>query len=213
MASTHAGRGDRTRTGGEEMGVKKAVRTAASAANLAALQREWDARLLADGFVDLERKKGGGRLDPYMKLPGTPTLDESTADAYEAFRALLHDPEAFTDDDERRIWELYCEGASELEISRQLGISRNRKVRATVDVLTRRATMWGDKKSTSSASMWCEFTRRPMASTRMTRTERAKIERRAIRKAIAALTIASEAAAPRPRMGRIREISWQRACE
>jgi hypothetical protein len=120
------------------------------------LRREWAERLRASGFEDLEslRDPDGplsdrGNLHP---VANTPTergrLAERMEDGaeYQAWaRAILHDG-PWKSAQERRIWELHCEGQGDRDIAAALNIKRWR-VQAILQAIKARASKrWANQQ-------------------------------------------------------------------
>jgi hypothetical protein len=96
------------------------------------LQREWAARLKADGFHDLE----GPDRDGPLSNAGKPHPKEDTADGHEHLARLHEDGAAYqraarsllwgrrwADVTERRIWQMHVDGAGLREITATLEVS------------------------------------------------------------------------------------------
>ncbi len=109
-----------------------------SASALRKLQREWDKRLAAEGFVDIE-----GRCDIRTGWIDRPRgkLDPSAAEFY---RLAPEFGEFYEWDDDltRRVWMLHAEGLSRPEILQTLGLSRSREVRTRLEKARARFTLW-----------------------------------------------------------------------
>lgn len=109
-----------------------------SASALRRLQREWDKRLAADGFEDIEARcdvRTGWIDRPRAKL------DPSAAEFY---RLAPEFGEFFEWDDEQTklIWQMHSNGASRPEILQALGLSRPREVRTRLEKIRARFALW-----------------------------------------------------------------------
>lgn len=107
--------------------------------NIAVLQRQWDARLAAEGFVDIERSATGGRLDPYQKTArGAPdNYSADVAEYYRAAGALVQDAR-FANRREREIWRLHADGLSWNAIVDAIPGTSKHTVQAVVERFRRR---------------------------------------------------------------------------
>ncbi len=90
---------------------------------LSALQQEWDAKLAASGFVDLEKRSDGGRLDAHMKLPGHVDDDPDAREYYLRAAHLLNEPGGPIGR-AREVWILHADGVSNKEIATRLRARR-----------------------------------------------------------------------------------------
>ena len=77
------------------------------------------------GFDDLESRRD--RNSPIRGTPSRKALDETTAEYYEAARALLH--ELPVDSEVYQVWALHSEGVSIKKIVKTVGISQRKTER------------------------------------------------------------------------------------
>jgi hypothetical protein len=113
--------------------------------DLRKLQDEWDRRLKAEGFNDIENRHFGAPGAPsWIDKPSTDLLeryDESTAEYYraaEAFKDYLQDRPLLV----QKIWELHAQGVSQIAIMRALKLARRRAVRTQLEKLRAEMLAW-----------------------------------------------------------------------
>lgn len=88
------------------------------------LQAEWYARLRDEGFVDIEGGKDGFDVLLRRRGPkGRPSIEREQQEEFFRLAGLfLHDHE-WVDGEERRAWELYCDGKTYPQIAETLEVS------------------------------------------------------------------------------------------
>ena len=156
---------------------------------LARLQREWDARLKADGFEDLEGHWRDGPLSDRGNLhPVAETREEDERLANriqdgQAFTSWAEDvlhAHRFSSPEEREAWRLHASGLSEVAIAAELGhSSRNpvrrhlAAVRARVTKVTKVTKQWRSKKQRRALIRKCDPEMLAKLAALLTQTRRA----------------------------------------
>ena len=120
---------------------RNALRTATSGAalsqaSLRKLQREWDQKLRATGFVDIEWRHSKG--PDYIQRPRG-KFDVATGSYYRLAQRFSQEIE---DERERTLWELHSNGASRTQIKGAFGLGRDREVRTVFERIRARFRFW-----------------------------------------------------------------------
>lgn len=118
---------------------------ATSYRDLRALQDEWDRRLKAEGFNDLENRHFGAPGAPsWIDRPSSDLLRRYDPSAEEYYRAAQEFCDVIKDRPElvQSIWHLHADGMSQIQIMRALKLERRRIVRTQLEKLRCEMSTW-----------------------------------------------------------------------
>lgn len=112
---------------------------ALSASDFRALQSEWDKRLRATGFVDIEWRHTKG--PDYIQRPRG-RLDPAIGSYYRLAERFAQE---LDDEHDRAVWLAHAQGLSRVSTRDRLALQRDREVRTRFESIRQRFRWWMDR--------------------------------------------------------------------